>query len=187
MLAWQTLPSRTQFQYAAPVVSSQIHTSLMPFPFEPQSAAAPPPLAPRNEVEMTREMLSQVLTYFSTLIPSQFPRPVRLVVHGGACMLLHPGLYAQTSGATSSSNNSPSGYPFANTTSPSSMPISSRTATRDVDYINRSFAAEWHASNGISDATERLKKCIRATARRFNLGADWMNSDADVALPMATE
>jgi hypothetical protein len=37
------------------------------------------------------------------------------------------------------------------------------------------------------DANDRLKQCIFETALQFGLGADWMNSDADVALPMATE
>lgn len=61
-----------------------------------------------------------------------------------------------------------------------------RTITRDVDYIHRSFVTEY-AAHGFPDAGERLQRCIRATAVQFRLGADWMNSDADVALPMAAE
>lgn len=61
-----------------------------------------------------------------------------------------------------------------------------RTTTRDVDYIRRSFTAEWQRI-GIMDATERLQSCIQSTARHFHLGADWMNSDADIALPMAND
>ena len=41
------------------------------------------------------------------------------------------------------------------------------------------------------DAVKRLTAVVAAfpdwTAARFNLGADWMNSDADIALPMAKE
>ena len=136
---------------------------------------------PHNNVEMTRDMLIQVLEYFSTIVPAYFDnRPVRLVIHGGACMLLHPRLYPLTQSPPMSQSL------FVGD---DKMPIpipAKRTATRDVDYINRSFAAEWK-SVGVVDATERLKKCIRATARRFGLGADWMNSDADIALPMATK
>lgn len=132
----------------------------------------------RNETELNRDMLIEILTYFSTLIPSRFNgMAVRLVVHGGACMLLHPGLYAlaqQQPPPPPSNSNSP----------PNSLPR--RTTTRDVDYINRSFAYEWH-NMGVADATERLKDCMKATAKQFRLGLDWMNSDADVALPMANE
>src|SRR6266550_561050 len=46
-----------------------------------------------NTRELTREMLLAVLNHFSTLLPNKFNNmPVRLVVHGGACMLLHPDL-----------------------------------------------------------------------------------------------
>jgi hypothetical protein len=154
------------------------HHSRSSFPF-PQPQAPPPaeaPLPPRNEKELTREMLITILTYFSTLLPTKFNgMPVRLVAHGGACMLLHPGLYtlAQQQPPPSPSN------------SPRNL-LPRRTTTRDVDYINRSFAYEWHNA-GVPDATERLKECIKATARQFGLGLDWMNSDADVALPMASE
>lgn len=62
-----------------------------------------------------------------------------------------------------------------------------RTTTRDIDYIARSFSSEWAQRYGVLDANDRLKQCIFETALQFGLGADWMNSDADVALPMATE
>jgi hypothetical protein len=162
-MEWQNWPTpsdqhRPRFQYASP-------TQVTP----PQ--APDQPLPARNETELSRDMLMTVLTYLSTLIPAQFNgHPVRLVVHGGACMLLHPGLYTLS-------------QEHRHTTS-DGMTLARRTTTRDVDYINRAFAAEWHRV-GVSDATERLQNCIKATARRFGLGADWMNSDADVALPMA--
>ncbi|EIM84724.1 uncharacterized protein STEHIDRAFT_148077 [Stereum hirsutum FP-91666 SS1] len=37
----------------------------------------------------------------------------------------------------------------------------------------------------VPDAEARLLRCIEETARKFGLGKDWMNSHADVALPMA--
>ena len=147
---------------------------------------------------MTRDMLGNVLEYFSQLLPKYFdwnivqglagataaaakppviprmvdphpmPQGMRLVVHGGACMLLHPGLYKLSKQQQLSSPG-----------------LVSRTKTRDVDYIHRGFMAEYGPH--IPDAAERLKDCIQATAARFNLGADWMNSDADIALPMAKE
>ncbi|KAF8968481.1 hypothetical protein BDZ97DRAFT_1590139, partial [Flammula alnicola] len=142
------------------------------------------PLPPRNDVEMTRDMLVLVLNYFSQILPQHFdlsgtqsrasssssaasPQGLQFVVHGGACMLLHPGLYALSQQQQAVSP---------------ALPV--RTTTRDVDYIHRGFMAEY-GGNRLPDAAERLKECIRATARWFNLGADWMNSDADIALPMA--
>lgn len=163
MMANPQQPHTSGFQYAPPA----------PSPQEPQ-------LPEKNNVEMTRDMLIQVLEYFSTIVPPYFDnRPVRLVIHGGACMLLHPRLFPLTQSPMSQS------LFVGNDGMPIPIPAK-RTATRDVDYINRSFAAEWK-SVGVVDATERLKKCIRATARQFGLGADWMNSDADIALPMATK
>ncbi|KAF9484572.1 hypothetical protein BDN70DRAFT_797452 [Pholiota conissans] len=138
-----------------------------------------PTLPPHNEVEMTREMLVHVLEHFSTLLPKYFDwkivqgmvippsQGMRFVVHGGACMLLHEGLYALSV--------------QQQTASPS---LATRTTTRDIDYIHRGFIAEYGQSR-FPDAAERLKACIKETARKFGLGADWMNSDADIALPMA--
>jgi len=162
---WHPHDPRPRFQYAT-----------QPQP-RPPSAPLDAPIPLRNEKEMNREMLIMVLTHFSTLIPSCFNRPVRLVVHGGACMLLHPGLYNLALQQHHMLSSSPSNSQNA---------IPRRTTTRDVDYIKRSFAAEWQ-SIGMADATERLQSCIQSTARRFQLGADWMNSDADVALPMAND
>lgn len=134
--------------------------------------------AHHNHRELTREMLLAVLDHFSTLLPAKFNNAlVRLVVHGGACMLLHPDLdrlAAQTPPFLP-------GVPL-----PPETPDVKRTQTRDVDIITRSFDAEWRQFS-IFDASARLKDCIAATARKFGLGRDWMNSDADVALPMAVE
>ncbi|RXW15655.1 hypothetical protein EST38_g10200 [Candolleomyces aberdarensis] len=136
------------------------------------TAASPyalPPVRPRNDIDLNRERLITVLTYFSQLLETAFDRrPFRLVVHGGACMLLHPTVYAL----------SLQQHKFL-----PDLPY--RTKTRDVDYIHRSFTIEM-AQVQVSNAAGKLKECILATARHFNLGADWMNSDADIALPMAT-
>jgi hypothetical protein len=117
-------------------------------------------LPEHNEKLLTRENLINILADFSSRIFQLFQSPIRLVVHGGAVMLLHPGLYAQ--------------------------PGSSRRATRDVDYIHRSFVEEWRRV-GMHDAEAKLQSCIYATAQKFQLGTDWMNAHADVALPMAQE
>jgi hypothetical protein len=162
---WHVHDPRPRFQYAPP----------QPRPPTPPSDIQIPP---RNETELNREMLIMLLIHFSTLIPSRFNGlPVRLVVHGGACMLLHPGLHSLALQLHNLSKSSPSNPLSA---------LPRRTTTRDVDYILRSFTAEWQRI-GIMDATERLQSCIQSTARHFRLGADWMNSDADVALPMANE
>ena len=134
----------------------------------PDAGLAPIPL--KNEQELTRNALLQVLDYFSQLVVQQFSgRPIRLVVHGGACMLLHEGLYKLSLQQHQMSPNLPR-----------------RTTTRDVDYIHRSFVTEMAAS-GVPDAATRLAECIKGTARKFGLGLDWMNSDADIALPYAFE
>jgi hypothetical protein len=133
------------------------------------SPYALPPVRPRNDIDLNRESLIAILNHFSQLLETAFERrPFRLVVHGGACMLLHPRLYEL----------SRQQHKF--------LPdLPHRTTTRDVDYIHRSFTIEM-AQVQISNAAGKLKECILATARHFNLGADWMNSDADIALPMAT-
>lgn len=134
-------------------------------PFQHSSSGQNPSsyVPQRNEVELSREMLITILTHFSTLILHEFMEPIQLVVHGGACMLLHPDLHKLAK----------------------KQPVA-RTTTRDVDYIHRSFVSE-SAGRGFFDYGERLKAIIYSTAQYFKLGADWMNADADVALPMAIE
>ena len=135
-------------------------------PPDPESS----PLPPHNDVELSRDMLIDVLEYFSQLVAQVFTgRTIRMVVHGGACMLLHPGLYS----LSQQQQQMIPDYPR-------------RTTTRDVDYIHRSFVTEL-ASYGMPDAAVKLQECIKTTARHFRLGADWMNSHADIALPMAHE
>ncbi|KAI0073976.1 hypothetical protein K474DRAFT_1692423 [Panus rudis PR-1116 ss-1] len=64
--------------------------------------------------------------------------------------------------------------------------LACRSSTRDIDFCLRSFVTEWQ-KKGFYDAEARLNKCIKATAKHFGLGEDWMNAHADVALPMATD
>lgn len=80
---------------------------------------------------------------------------VRLVIHGGAVMVLH-------------------------------RKLSRKRSTPDVDYLHRAFVSEW-TKRGVHDAGQRLAACIVETARACGLGDDWMNSHADIALPMARE
>ncbi|TFK71842.1 hypothetical protein BDN72DRAFT_764310 [Pluteus cervinus] len=137
-----------------------------------------PALPPRNEKELSREMLISILNYFSTLIPVHFNgRPVRLIVHGGACMLLHTQLIQLA-------NQQPP-MAMGSLHAPDAQ-LPKRRSTRDVDIIKRSFVTEWQQA-GVQDAADRLQNCINITARQFGLGLDWMNSDADVALPMSND
>jgi hypothetical protein len=116
---------------------------------------APPTLKPINDIPLTRSLLKVVLKDLSERLYHSFRRQVRLVVHGGAVMVLHPS-------------------------------FTHRESTQDIDYIHRAFVTEYRAL-GFTDAEERLRSCIAETAAKFNLGADWMNDHADVALPMALE
>ncbi|KAI9060795.1 hypothetical protein FKP32DRAFT_1595123 [Trametes sanguinea] len=113
------------------------------------------PLPPHNEVLMNRAYLLSALDDLAKRLYAAFGATVRLIVHGGAVMVLHPLLAC-------------------------------RESTRDVDYLHRAFESEW-MTRGFTDAGSRLRSCIRATARAFHLGADWMNACADVALPMAAD
>ncbi|KAK7054091.1 hypothetical protein R3P38DRAFT_2761887 [Favolaschia claudopus] len=141
-----------------------------------QQSPAPAPSAfaivpPRNDRSLDRKTLISILDFFSTLIPARLGHhQVRLVIHGGAVMLLNAEL-AQLAAVTAASDGR----------------AKQRSTTRDIDYIARSFSSEWAQRYGMFDANERLKQCIHDTAVQYGLGADWMNSDADVALPMATD
>ncbi|KAI0272031.1 hypothetical protein BGY98DRAFT_922408 [Russula aff. rugulosa BPL654] len=123
----------------------------------PTTTAPPaiPSLKPVNDIPLTRTLLKQLLSDLSERLYRSFRRQVRLVVHGGAVMVLHPS-------------------------------FTHRDSTQDVDYIHRSFVKEYRAL-GFTDAEQRLRGCIAETAYRFNLGADWMNDHADVALPLALD
>ncbi|KAJ7641817.1 hypothetical protein FB45DRAFT_901080 [Roridomyces roridus] len=127
---------------------------------------------PRNMRALDRDGLVQVLNFLSTLLASRFPNghQIRLVIHGGAVMLLNEEL-AKLAALTAATDSR----------------AKQRSTTRDIDYIARSFSSEWSARYGVHDANDRLRQCTLETALQFGLGADWMNSDADVALPMATD
>jgi hypothetical protein len=145
----QSVPQWTSFPPAQVVVTLPYTTTMT------TTAPAVPSLKPVNDIPLTRTLLKQVLSDLSERLYRSFRRQVRLVVHGGAVMVLHPS-------------------------------FTHRDSTQDVDYIHRSFAKEYRAL-GFPDAEQRLRACIAETAYRFNLGADWMNDHADVALPWALE
>ncbi|KAF8632931.1 hypothetical protein AX17_004694 [Amanita inopinata Kibby_2008] len=214
---WQSSPSSRPQPTSSSSTPMPVPSIPAPTFFGPASSPAPRPtstastslhLPAHNERELTREMLITVLDYLSTLLPSRFNnRLVRLVVHGGASMLLHPDLdklasqtppfllsppAPQPATLTAAFSPSNSFAPFQAQPpqppqpTPTPIPDVKRTHTRDVDIIARSFAAEWHQL-GIPDSLERLQECIAVTARQFGLGLDWMNADADIALPMAQD
>jgi hypothetical protein len=62
----------------------------------------------------------------------------------------------------------------------------SHRESQGVDFIYPSFVFEYRALD-FPDAEQRLRTCIAETARKFCLGADWMDDHADVALPWAQE
>ncbi|EGN97536.1 hypothetical protein SERLA73DRAFT_184278 [Serpula lacrymans var. lacrymans S7.3] len=111
-----------------------------------------------NEIQLSRTMLLDLLHDLSIRVLHVFGRPIRLFIHGGAVMILHPSL------STSST----------------------RRTTRDIDYIKRAFGHEWRKA-GVYDAEDKLQFCISATAKKFRIGTDWMNADPDVALPFARD
>ena len=94
-----------------------------------------------NEVQLNRTMLHDLLDDLQQRTLKAFGCQVRLFVHGGAVMILHPLLSSS----------------------------STRRTTRDVDYIRRAFGHEWR-KKGVHDAEERLQSCINATALRFRIG-----------------
>ncbi|KIM88051.1 hypothetical protein PILCRDRAFT_814726 [Piloderma croceum F 1598] len=121
-----------------------------------QHTSAPTSPSTHNEVPLSRDILTTVLDDLSMRLLKMFMHPIRLVVHGGAVMILHQTLASSTT----------------------------RRTTRDVDFIKRSFVEEMRKC-GVFDADTRLQSCIDATAAKYHLGTDWFNSHADIALPMA--
>lgn len=94
-----------------------------------------------NDVQLNRTMLLDLLDDFQQRTLQEFGCQIRLFVHGGAVMILHPIL------STSST----------------------RRATRDIDYIGRAFGHEWR-KKGVYDAEDRLQSCINETAYTFRIG-----------------
>lgn len=96
---------------------------------------------PHNDVQLTRTMLFDLLEDLQQRTLQVFGCQIRLFIHGGAVMILHPMLSSS----------------------------STRRTTRDVDYIRRAFGHEWR-KKGVYDAEDRLQSCINATAHRFRVG-----------------
>jgi hypothetical protein len=117
----------------------------------PTPAPAVSALKDVNDVPLTRKVPTRALSYLSERLYRSFRCQVRLVMRGGAAMVLHPL-------------------------------FSHRESTQDVDNIHRPFMSEYRALV-FPDAEQHLRTFIAETARKFGLGADWMNDHADVALP----
>ncbi|KAJ3473975.1 hypothetical protein NLI96_g12718 [Meripilus lineatus] len=60
--------------------------------------------------------------------------------------------------------------------------LGARQTTRDVNVCLREFNKEW-SFKGVENAENKLRWCIYQTARQRRLGADWMNSGSDAAIP----
>ncbi|CAK5263225.1 unnamed protein product [Mycena citricolor] len=173
-------PETTSFSaLAAPVVPQYHHPPPQHHRPSPVQAPAqlllspPGPVIPsKNMCPLDREKMIHILNRFSEIIAGRFgvQRQVRLVIHGGSVMLLNQEL-----------------HDLAAQTARFGVPAKQRTTTRDIDYIARSFALEWQQRYNIPNANEMLKMCICDVASEFGLGADWMNSDPDVALPWSTD
>ncbi|KAF9016604.1 hypothetical protein BDZ89DRAFT_1022654 [Hymenopellis radicata] len=102
----------------------------------------------QNTLPLTRRMLEDLLIHLSNILT----RRLQLVVHGGASMILHPGL--------------------------EHIPTQ-RVSTMDIDYLYRGVLQEYG-----QQVAQELLHCIYKTSLNFpGLSADWMNSEADIALP----
>src|SRR6267154_1611391 len=89
----------------------------------------------------SRKTLVDLLNDLSVLVFQEVGCQLRLFLHGGAVMILHPYLSVS----------------------------SSRRTTRDIDYIRRAFGHEWR-KRGVYDAEERLQRCINTVATKFRIG-----------------
>lgn len=152
-----SIPNGVPIPPNAPQLPPQIPPNAIPAPIPPHL-----PIPETNNTYLTRDNLPSILTHLSSRIQVHFGFHVRLVVHGGFVAVFHQSL-------------------------------KSRRSTRDIDFLMRAFVKEYGcvgpAGGGhrVPDAEARLLRCIEETARKFGLGKDWMNSHADVALPMAYE
>nr|GAT52538.1 predicted protein [Mycena chlorophos] len=178
---WSSWPGSASFTAPAPLFMHshpavmQAHAGPSSWSHWPGTQAASPTtraIPAKNTRPLDKTTVLSILEYLSTRIAVWFGsgRPVRLLVHGGAVFVLDSELAKLA----------------AHTAATDRFSRHQRTTTRDVDIMLRAFVAEW-AAYGVLDAGQRLKRCILETAQQFRLGADWMNSDADVALPMATD
>jgi hypothetical protein len=84
-MALYAFPQSTAWTFQ-PFQPSLIPTTTLTLP----SAPAASTLKPVNDIPLTRVLLKQVLSDLSDRLYRSFRRQVRLVVHGGAVMVLHP-------------------------------------------------------------------------------------------------
>jgi hypothetical protein len=88
-MALYAFPQTSQWTFQpAPVMVTLPVATTMTLP----TVTAPgiPTLKPVNDIPLTRTLLKQVLSDLSERLYRSFRRQVRLVVHGGAVMVLHP-------------------------------------------------------------------------------------------------
>ncbi|KAF9556137.1 hypothetical protein CPC08DRAFT_641949 [Agrocybe pediades] len=177
--AFSPPPAQPAASYAAPVPATYAPYSYAPYAYAPYAYGPERPEPPaHNTVEMTREMLIAVLERFAEVLalPAFFGGPtgvkkLRLITHGGACMLLHPHLYGLSLN-----------QPLTNLTLPR------RTTTRDVDVLLRAFVAAVKLREAVKKtAGWYFPASTSGTVATPALGADWMNADADVALPFGVD
>lgn len=109
-----------------------------------------------NTTLLTAKTLPIILDDLSMRLLRVFGQKVRLVIHGGAALLLHSGI--------------PSARPTRD------VDFLGRAFDADMLSVGRDA----------SEARKILRTCIKSTARQFGLGKDWMNCHADCSLPMAT-
>jgi hypothetical protein len=95
--AWQAIPSPNMSMVHVPMSMSVPMSVPVPVPTMRIAAAHPSssaPVAPTlkavNTVPLTRKVLTQALSDLSERLYRSFQGQVRLVVHGGAVMVLHP-------------------------------------------------------------------------------------------------
>jgi hypothetical protein len=84
-MALYAFPQSAQWTFQ-PLVTLPITSLALPT----ATAPAAPTLKPINDIPLTRTLLKQVLSDLSERLYRSFRRQVRLVVHGGAVMVLHP-------------------------------------------------------------------------------------------------
>ena len=102
-----------------------------------------------------------MLDFLSGRLHSYFGYSVRLIIHGGALLLLQQ-----------------------------QFPCDVRQGTEDVNFFMRAFVADV-ANSGFdpegSYARGLLYYAIEETARHFDLDRSWMNALDDIYLPTTTE
>ena len=108
---------------------------------------------------MNRWFLTEVLDDLSRRLYSRFGFAVRLLIYGGAHLVLQ--------------------QLFKSRDVAEDVNYSSRAFTYEIS--NRGYQGRENM------AAEMLRSCIENTARKFELTSYWMNSESDIFLPMTTE